>query len=138
MNERTIPAALRRLVVERANNRCEYCLLPADLAFFAHEVDHVIALKHGGRTEETNLAFACWRCNRHKGSDMGSFDPLTNSFSFLYNPRIQRWDEHFRLHNAELVGTTPEGRTTIQLLQLNTAERIAERQRLIDVGRYPG
>ena len=56
-----IPRALRRLVVKPAVNRCEYCLLPADIAFFPHEVDHVIAEKHGGKTEANNLAFA-WYC----------------------------------------------------------------------------
>lgn len=55
-----IPTMLRRQVIERAQNRCEYCLLPAEVAFFPHEVDHVIAEKHGGATNIDNLAFACW------------------------------------------------------------------------------
>lgn len=127
-----IPAALRRLVVERAENRCEYCLLPADLAFFPHEVDHVIAAKHGGQTEAENLAFACWRCNRHKGSDLGSFDPQTQTFSLLFNPRQQVWTEHFAFQEEQIIGLTPEGRTTVSLLQLNSAERLAERRSLQD------
>ncbi len=127
-----IPAALRRLVEERANRICEYCLLPANLAFFPHEVDHVIAEKHGGVTDADNLAFTCWRCNRHKGSDLGSFDPETGAFSFLFNPRTQQWSEHFRFEELTLVGLTPEGRTTVRLLQLNSDERLAERQRLRD------
>lgn len=127
-----IPAALRRLVEERANYRCEYCLLPASVAFFPHEVDHVIAEKHGGATDADNLALACWRCNRHKGSDLGSFDPKTKVFSFLFNPRIQEWNEHFRLEEVTIVGLTPEGRTTVNLLQLNSDERLAERQRLLE------
>ncbi len=127
-----IPAALRRLVEERANRMCEYCLLPANLAFFPHEVDHVIAEKHGGVTDADNLAFTCWRCNRHKGSDLGSFDPETGAFSFLFNPRTQQWSEHFKFEELTLVGLTPEGRTTVRLLQLNSDERLAERQRLRD------
>jgi hypothetical protein len=127
-----IPAALRRLVEERANRICEYCLLPANLAFFPHEVDHVIAEKHGGVTDADNLAFTCWRCNRHKGSDLGSFDPETGAFSFLFNPRTQQWSEHFKCEELTLVGLTPEGRTTARLLQLNSDERLAERQRLRD------
>ena len=137
MTDRTISASLRRLVTERANQQCEYCLLPADVAFFAHEVDHVVAVKHGGHTDPTNLALACWRCNRHKGTDLGSFDPATGQFSFLFNPRAHAWAENFALRGAAMVGLTPEGRTTIQLLQLNTDERIGERQRLQEVGRYP-
>ena len=49
-------------------------MLPAAVAFFPHEVDHVVAEKHGGTTVETNLAFTCWRCNRHKGTDLASID----------------------------------------------------------------
>lgn len=125
-----IPAALRRLVEERANRLCEYCLLPADVSFFPHEVDHVIAEKHGGATNADNLALTCWRCNRHKGSDLGSFDPQTGAFSFLFNPRTQQWTEHFKFESLTMIGLTPEGRTTVKLLQLNNDERLAERQRL--------
>jgi hypothetical protein len=111
-----IPVALRRLVEERANQRCEYCQLPAGVTFFPHEVDHVIAEKHGGLTNADNLAFTCWRCNRYKGSDLGSFDPQTGAFSFLFNPRMQQWTEHFALEGITLIGLTPEGRTTEKLL----------------------
>jgi hypothetical protein len=127
-----IPVALRRLVEERANRLCEYCLLPADFTFFPHEIDHVIAEKHGGETNADNLAFTCWRFNRHKGSDLGSFDPQTGAFSFLFHPRTQQWDKHFKFEELQIVGLTPEGRTTARLLQLNSDERLAERQRLRD------
>ncbi|MBD2186047.1 HNH endonuclease [Planktothrix sp. FACHB-1355] len=133
-----IPAALRRTVEERANYRCEYCLLPAGVAFFPHEVDHAIAEKHGGATDADNLALACWRCNRHKGTDLGSFDPQTGAFSFLFNPRTQQWNEHFRLEEVTIVGLTPEGRTTVNLLQLNSDERLAERRRLLAENRPNG
>ena len=93
-----IPGPVRRKIVERAGNRCEYCLLPAEVGFFPHEIDHVIAEKHGGKTETDNLAYACWRCNRHKGTDLGSFDPETNGFSPLFNPRTQVWTDHFEFH----------------------------------------
>jgi hypothetical protein len=43
MSSTYIPAALRRLVEDRAQNQCEYCLLPAKVAFFPHEIDHIIA-----------------------------------------------------------------------------------------------
>ena len=130
MTEDYIPAALRRQVIERARQRCEYCLLPDGVTFFPHEVDHIIAVKHGGATDEANLALACWRCNRHKGSDLGSFDPQTGAFSFLFNPRTQLWDEHFTLVGLDVIGATPEGRATIRLLRLNSAERMAEHARL--------
>ncbi|MBE9210980.1 HNH endonuclease [Nostoc sp. LEGE 06077] len=125
-----IPVALRRLVEERANYKCEYCLLPTKVAFFPHEIDHIIAQKHGGKTDAENLALTCWRCNRHKGTDLGSFDPQTGAFSFLFNPRTQQWIEHFSFSKLTIVGLTDVGRTTVYLLQMNNEERIAERQRL--------
>ncbi|MCC3407377.1 MAG: HNH endonuclease [Microcoleus sp. PH2017_10_PVI_O_A] len=125
-----ISATLRRYIEERASYRCEYCLLGISLSFFPHEVDHIIALKHGGTTDADNLALACWRCNRYKGTDLGSFDPQTSAFSFLFNPRTQNWPEHFTLDDdALIIGLTPEGRTTVNLLQLNSDERLAERRR---------
>jgi hypothetical protein len=132
-----ISAALRRFVEERAHQRCEYCLLPMSVAFLrVHEVDHVIALKHGGATDEANLALACWRCNRHKGTDLTSFDPQTGELTRLFSPRTQVWREHFALESAVIIGQTAEGRTTVQLLRLATPERTAERQRLLSVGLY--
>ena len=130
MSKTYISAALRRLVEERADRKCEYCMIPAAIAFFAHEIDHVIAEKHGGATDASNLAFTCWRCNRHKGSDLGSFDPQTGAFSFLFNPRTQQWSQHFVFADIRIVGQTPSGRTTVKLLQFNSNERVAERQRI--------
>lgn len=59
--------ALRRFVIERARCACEYCLFPNAVSFYPHEVDHVVALKHQGKTTADNLAYACRRCNRFKG-----------------------------------------------------------------------
>lgn len=128
MSESYISTRLRRFIEERANRRCEYCLLRSGISFFPHEVDHIIAEKHGGATVESNLAFTCWRCNRHKGTDPGSFDPETGEFSFLFNPRTQIWSEHFRFEEVQIMGLTAEGRTTANLLQLNTDERLTERR----------
>lgn len=131
MSSTYIPATLRRLVEDRAQNCCEYCLLPAKVAFFPHEIDHIVAEKHGGQTDAENLAYTCWRCNRHKGSDLGSFDPETQAFCFLFNPRQGKWTEQFQLEGVIIIGLTAVGRTTVKLLQLNSQKRLAERQNLI-------
>lgn len=128
MSETYISTALRRLVAERAWTRCEYCLLSSGVSFYPHEVDHIIAEKHDGKTEFDNLAYACARCNRFKGTDLGSFDPLTGQFAFLFNPRTQVWSEHFAFEGEMIVGLTAEGRTTVKLLQMNSEERLAERK----------
>jgi HNH endonuclease len=89
--------AFRPLVVVRAGGCCEYCLIHQSDAGLPHEVDHVISRKHGGETQAENLAFACYLCNRYKGSDIASLDPATQELVCLFHPRQDRWDEHFRI-----------------------------------------
>jgi hypothetical protein len=127
VSETYIPTTLRRFVIERAEARCEYCLLPSGVSFYPHEVDHIIAEKHDGETDPENLAYTCARCNRFKGTDLGSFDPMTGEFSFLFNPRTQGWGEHFAFEGEQILGRTAIGRTTAKLLQMNTKERLGER-----------
>jgi 5-methylcytosine-specific restriction endonuclease McrA len=138
MSKTYIPAALRRQVDERARSCCEYCLIPAIASFAPHEIDHIIAEKHGGRTELENLALSCTLCNKHKGSDLASIDPDTEKISPLYHPRQDSWREHFRLIGAEFVPLTSIGRVTIRLLQLNRRDRVEERQFLLQAGIIQG
>ena len=133
-----ISSKQRQFVVERANEQCEYCLLhQTDAALFDHEVDHVIAEKHGGPTTHDNLALACFECNRYKGSDVASFDPITGKITLLFNPREQHWSDHFQLNQATIVPLTPEGRVTAYLLRLNSEARLLRRSKLIALKRYP-
>lgn len=132
-----ISPELRRLVSNRANHQCEYCRVPDSHTFDEHEIDHIYAVKHDGGTVESNLCLSCWICNRHKGTDLTSFDPLTGQITPLFHPRNDRWEDHFRLNGAMIEPITPQGRTTVRLLKLNKRERIDERQLLIALGRYP-
>ena len=72
MSTTYIPAELRRNVITRSGGICEYCLIPADATINGCEVDHIVAEKHGGATTEENLAYACFFCNRNKGSDQAA------------------------------------------------------------------
>ena len=128
-----VPASLRRLVAERADYCCEYSLLPQVVALHQHEPDHIVPLQHSGETHENNLAWACFRCNRYKGPNVGSFDPLTGVLVPLFNPRTQTWSLHFEWDRAIIRPLTPEGRVTVKILRLNDAERVAERQRLLGI-----
>jgi hypothetical protein len=132
-----IPESIRRLVVTRAKNRCEYCLIPQQSKLFSFEVDHIIAEKHRGATHERNLCLSCIDCNRYKGSDFASFDPDTEAVALLFNPRKDQWIDHFRLDGAVIRGLTPQGRVTVFLLHMNDEERVYERTLLIEAGYYP-
>ena len=60
-----IPTALRNLVYNRADGRCEYYLISPAVSFAKHQIDHIIAEKHGGQTVEENLALSCVLCNKY-------------------------------------------------------------------------
>lgn len=83
----TTPLAIRRVVEQRANRRCEYCQFPAELAEASFHVDHIIAEQHGGETELNNLAFACFSCNAYKGPNLSSIDPISRETVRLFHPR---------------------------------------------------
>jgi hypothetical protein len=130
---------LRSIVQRRANHRCEYCFLHEEDAELPHEPDHVIAIKHGGATTQQNLAWACFVCNRHKGTDLASIDPLTGKIVPLFNPRQQKWKNHFTFKGGRIVPLTAMGRVTVFLLQLNRLDRLEIRELAIAQGRLlPG
>ena len=128
---------LRAEISRRARGRCEYCLIHQDDAGFPHQVDHIVSRKHGGSTSLENLAYACVICNRYKGSDIASVEPRTGEIVRLFNPRRDRWAEHFRIDGAWIESITDIGSTTVRLLRLNAPERILERRLLQSLGRYP-
>ncbi len=128
-----ISAVLRQRVRDRAGNRCEYCRIHEKYTLKRHEIDHVYAEKHGGETEAPNLCLSCAACNRYKSSDLCSLDPLSGDVVTLYNPRHDRWTDHFRLEGARIEPTTPQGRVTVRLFHLNDRERLIERERLVRI-----
>lgn len=132
-----IPEALRRRVFQRADNCCEYCLLHEDDNLFAHEVDHIVAEKHRGKTEVENLCLSCFDCNRNKGSDIASIDEDTELLTPLYNPRRDLWTNHFQVDGTVIKPLTAVGRVTVYLLQINDHEQVHKREGLIKLKRYP-
>lgn len=128
---------LRRLVATRADYLCEYCLIHKDDTFLGCEVDHIISLKHDGTNHEDNLAYACTFCNRQKGSDVGSILLPSREFVRFFDPRRDRWLEHFRLDGLLITPLTKIGEVTAQILGFNGDDRLLERQTLIRIGRYP-
>ncbi|MEH1837355.1 MAG: HNH endonuclease signature motif containing protein [Nostoc sp.] len=79
MSRPYINAELRRLVGDRAEHICEYCLVSEVDRSSGYQVDHIISVKHGGATTADNLCYACIFCNLQKGTDLGSIKPIRNS-----------------------------------------------------------
>lgn len=132
-----IPAELRRIVRERADHICEYCMLHEDDTYNFCQIDHVISEKHGGLTTADNLAYACAICNRNKGSDVGTLLQGSDDFIRLYNPRSDSWAEHFTFDGIKIAPLTNIAEATVRILKLNDPNRLIERAYLFDIGRYP-
>lgn len=128
---------LRRLVANRANYFCEYCLVAEADRSSTYQVDHIISVKHGGSTTTDNLCYACIYCNLQKGTDLGSINWQTGELVRFSNPRRDFWGEHFRLDEAVIQPLTDIAEVTARIFDFNNEERILERQALMEVGRYP-
>src|SRR5437867_9662166 len=97
----TADVALRRLVSGRASGHCEYCRLPLEFDESPACLDHIIARKHHGRTDVENLAYACYHDNNYKGDNIAGLDPIDSALTRLFNPRIDRWSNHFAWNEGE-------------------------------------
>jgi len=131
-----IPANLRRLVVTRAQNRCEYCRLSQEGQVATFHIDHILPSSRGGETVEANLALACVACSLHKAARLTAVDPLTNEMVPIFDPRHNQWPEHFQWNGIHIAGLTPIGRATVHALQLNRDLMLAIREEEILVGRH--
>jgi HNH endonuclease len=132
-----IPAALRRAVLERAQGRCEYCQLSQVGQEATFHVDHVHPLADAGPTTEGNLALACVSCSLKKGARIAAPDPTTQQDVRLFNPRQDRWSDHFRWDGPVVVTLSAVGRATAALLDLNRALAVAIRVEEGHRGRHP-
>src|SRR5690348_3914829 len=89
-----IPAVLRQQVINRAQSRCEYCQTPKAIVI-EMEIDHIVPESAGGKTELDNLCLSCVTCNGSKLSSRIGVDPNTGEEILLFNPRLDRWSDHF-------------------------------------------
>jgi hypothetical protein len=132
-----IPAALRRLVIQRSGDRCEYCGLSQAGQVATFHVDHIVPEISGGATTSGNLALACVSCSLRKGARQQLEDPETGEVVSIFNPRQQIWKEHFLWKGVEVVGLTATGRATIKALSLNRSIMLAIRTEEAFFDRHP-
>jgi len=132
-----IPAATRKFVIQRANQRCEYCRLSQQGQEATFHIDHILPRVAGGNSTEENLALACVGCSLHKAAKESAIDPATNQGTDLFNPRTQKWADHFRWESEIAIGPTPVGRATVAALNMNRALIVAVRREETIRGRHP-
>ena len=130
-------AEIIRAVQARAGNRCEYCLMHQSLQGATFHVEHIIPVSCGGLTDLENLAWACPSCNLKKSNRTQAVDPVTGSVMALFNPRIDRWNEHFAVDGYQIAGLTPTGRALVAAFGLNHERRLLIRQAEESFGLFP-
>lgn len=103
------------------------------------EFEHLTPLASEGQTVEENLWLSCRRCNQFKGKQTDVVDSITGERVALFNPRQQNWNEHFRWNEdgTEIVGITPVGRATVDVLKLNRALIVVTRRLWVTAGWWP-
>ena len=139
MSSTYVSPALRQRLRSESGRRCAYCQSSEVLSGMPPEVEHIIPRAHRGKTSFNNLCLACHRCNEYKGDRVEAMDPVTGEAVPLFNPRLQRWSEHFKWSRdgAGIVGTTPCGRATAEALRLNNEDIVAARHIWVMVGFHP-
>jgi hypothetical protein len=134
-----ITAEIRWRVRQAAGDRCGYCLSRQEYVLGVLELDHIVPRAAGGTDDEANLWLSCRLCNAYKGVQTRARDPVTGRLVRLFNPRRQRWGNHFRwsADGVRIVGRTPTGRATVGALQLNNVIAVAVRRNWMAAGWHP-
>jgi hypothetical protein len=116
-----ISKEIRQQVRQRANYLCEYCYSSEEASAARFEIDHIQPRSLGGSDALNNLALACQRCNGYRYNFTEGIDPKSLISVVLFNPRLDRWNDHFIWKNNGLIikGKTPIGRATCDRLDFN-------------------
>jgi CRISPR/Cas system Type II protein with McrA/HNH and RuvC-like nuclease domain len=101
------------------------------------EADHIIPISRNSTDELDNLALSCRICNLRKSDHTEGFDPGTLQNVRLFNPRENRWSEHFEQQIQlpyQILGKTEIGRATITRLDMNSSLQLRARRLWVDLG----
>jgi hypothetical protein len=103
------------------------------------QIDHVKPTAKGGSDAEDNLCLACELCNQYKWAKTEGLDPQTGETVALFNPRQQKWQEHFCWSEGgtEIIGLTACGRATVIALRLNNSIAVTVRRNWTRAGWHP-
>jgi len=100
-------------------------------------VEHVVPRSLGGSSDLDNLAWSCPGCNLRKAGRIGLLDPDMNQRVPVFNPRSQRWHDHFEWREFEIAPLTAIGRATCSAFEFNSLRRIRIREAEMMFGLFP-
>ena len=139
MPQRKVSGHLQEAVRRRARHLCEYCHASEAWQYVEFTMEHLVPVSEGGENTLDNLALACFACNRRKWDRRTAVDPETGETHRLFQPRRDEWNDHFTwsADGLEIVGLTPIGRATVNVLNLNRERTKQIRAADLEVGRHP-
>lgn len=91
----TVNHAIKKIVRQRAKFLCKYCHSSEEASADLFSIDHILPQSLSGSDEPDNLALACQRCNGYRYNFTTGIDPDTGETLPLFNPRKQKWSDHF-------------------------------------------
>jgi hypothetical protein len=100
-------------------------------------VEHIVPRAGGGQSLLDNLALACPGCNLKKSDRTELPDPETGLLVPIFNPRLNRWHDHFRWNNYHIEPVTAVGRATAAALDINHPRRVRIRRAEESFGLFP-
>ena len=113
--------------------------MPELAVYAAFHCDHFRPKADGGETVPANLVWACPHCNHDKRELILTLDPQSRLYTRLFNPRTDKWNEHFQWTKDKLAirGKTATGRATVRLLRMNRSVARHVRWLLLLAGEHP-
>ena len=118
------------------DTRCSYCRIPLwffGLGGLGLEAEHILPRNKFPNLiwDETNLVWACPRCNSKKGDRTRGEDPLTGRMRALFHPRRQRWAVHFSGNRDGFVlSKTATARSTDTVIKFNEESSVIRHRRV--------
>ncbi len=129
----------REAVESRAGRQCEYCRAPQPATRIRYHLEHVFPGSLGGTEDVDNLTLACPACNYHKSNHLLDLDEEGLAGRPLFNPRKDRWHEHFEFDSAtfRLKGKTATRKGTVNRLRINNNMQLEARRLWVELELYP-
>lgn len=134
-----IPKSVRDKIAALARHRCEYCQTAQEISGAQMNIEHIVPVSRGGGSDEGNLCLSCSWCNSYKWAKTFGIDPVSQQQVNLFNPRQQKWSEHFRwsADGVYVVGLTAVGRATVEALKMNNEYIVPARRHWVEAGWHP-
>jgi hypothetical protein len=127
---------IKEFVHNRAGGCCEYCQTCEINIGQAMHVEHINPTRGD---DLDNLCLACPNCNLSKAAAITAVDPETDREVPLFNPRNQKWIDHFEWNenHTQIRGVSPIGRATAIRFKMNRPRIVLTRQRWAQAGLHP-